>query len=168
MENSDAWRWKLLYEDLDQWKKTYLSFSRIPEKGLLGEITLKAIFECKRQLIRNSPAYTDEEKKVAEEFFTDTLVDYNPDIYLGKFDDRALISLEFSSKSHLYEKFGNEVIRGKYLGLVNNHTTQLKNNKGSYENVECEIAFRFAYPTINDVFIIAFRDLEIAESFNLY
>jgi hypothetical protein len=162
MDNIDDLIWNIFLDDLKDWKETYLKLSKFAQNQLFALLTLKAITNSKKDIILNSSTYDEEQKTYFKEFLSELTLYFNPDIYLRNLEN-TLVCLKFSPKSHLYERFGDKEICGKYLGLIESHVTRIKNNQDEYVEEDCSIAFKFGYPKTADVIEVAIIDLKTME-----
>lgn len=147
--------WQLFLHSMDVFEQGYLFLSKQAQRKNTFAIAVK------QHIITFSEFITEpEEVQYLEETIARLYLDYNVDAELEKLHN-TLICIKFNTQSHLSEKYGLHEICGKYLGLIQNTTTQIKSKTtGQYETKEGGIAFRLGYPTPETSIIVSFLDLQ--------
>ena len=148
---------------LNEFFKLKIKLFETAYDGLVKNISSNIFFGISIKLLvirytEFAKEYNTEEKEYFEEILAEKTASFNPDIYLKKMEE-TLLCISFSEKSPLYLTYGKDEICGKYLGLRDGQNTQVKNDKGVFEEQFAHIVFEIAYPSINDKFLVTSYDL---------
>jgi hypothetical protein len=139
----------------------YDGLAKKSDDNIFYDISLKRLINSYSEF---SEEYNKEEKEIFQNILNKKKSEYNPDGNLKKMED-SLICLSFSDKSILSETYGTNEICGKFLGLRDGQNVSLKQNDGLLEEKFARIAFEFAYPNINEKFIVTSFDLKKSDIF---